>query len=192
MSSTSATSAHRRALLVDVVPGERVRDLALVVGFAAIIALSAQITFPLPGTPVRFTAQTFAVLLGAATLGATRAGIGASLFLIAGQVGLPWYAHPGGHTLGYIVGFVVAGLLVGYLARRGLVDRYPSAIAVMAAGNVVIYLCALPVLMAVLGIGLSTAVSVGVMPFLIGDAAKILIAAALLPSVQRWVERAAS
>jgi len=189
VSSSSASPAARRAILADVIPGERIRDVALVVGFAAVIAISAQLTFPLPGTPVRFTAQTFAVLLGAATLGATRAGIGAGLFLIAGQVGLPWYAHPGGHTLGYIVGFVAAGLLVGYLARRGFVDRYHSAVAVMAAGNVVIYLCALPVLMAVLGISLTTAVGVGVVPFLIGDAAKILIATALLPSLQRFVSR---
>lgn len=191
MSSSSATPTVRRALLVDVIPGERVRDLALIVGFAAVIALSAQVTFPLPGTPVRFTAQTLVILLGAATLGASRSATGAGLFLIAGQVGLPWYAHPGGHTLGYIVGFVVAGAVVGTLARRGFVDRYLSAIGVMAVGNVVIYLCALPVLMSVLGISLTNAIAVGVVPFLIGDAAKIVIATALLPTVQKLVGRTA-
>lgn len=189
--SASSVSTVRRPLLIDALPGARVRDAIAVVSFAMAIALSAQITFPLPGTPVRFTAQTFIVLLGAAALGARRSAWGATLFLVAGQIGLPWYAHAGGYTLGYIVGFVIAATLVGALARRGWVDGYLGAAGTMALGNLIIYACALPVLMMVLSLDLSAALALGVVPFLVGDAAKILLASALLPSLQRAVDHAA-
>jgi biotin transport system substrate-specific component len=185
---STPSSAHA-AVLADLLPGERVRDVALVAGYALAIAAGAQLAFPLPGTPILVTAQTFVVLLGAAALGPARATAGSLLFAGVGLAGVPWFAHAGGTSLGYIAGFVVAGWLVGTLARRGWVDNLAGALAAMVAGNLVIYALGVPVLAVVLGLGLEEAVALGVFPFLIGDAVKIGLAAALLPAAQRLLAR---
>ncbi len=188
---SSSSRAHTPALvLADLIPGQRVRDVALVGGYALAIAASAQLAFPLPGTPILVTAQTFVVLLGAAALGASRASIGAMLFLLVGLIGVPWFAHSSGASLGYIAGFVAAGLVVGACARAGWVDRYLSAAGVMVLGNLVIYALGVPVLAMVVGVGLLEAAAIGIVPFLVGDAIKIALATALLPSAQRLVTRA--
>jgi biotin transport system substrate-specific component len=185
----STSSSAPAAVLADLLPGERVRDVALVAGFALAIAAGAQLAFPVPGTPILVTAQTFVVLLGAAALGPTRAAAGALAFAGVGLLGVPWFAHSGGTSLGYIAGFVVAGWLVGALARRGWVDRIGGALAAMVAGNLAIYALGVPVLALVLGLGPLEAVSLGVVPFLVGDAVKIVLAAALLPAAQRLLGR---
>ncbi|MEX0953143.1 MAG: biotin transporter BioY [Nitriliruptoraceae bacterium] len=186
----SASPRASAAVLADRIPGALARDAALVTGFALAIALSAQLAFPLPGTPILVTAQTLVVLLGAATLGATRASIGAGAFLLVGLAGVPaWFAHSGGTSTGYIIGFVAAALVVGRCARSGLLRSHLGAVSVMVGGNLVIYAFGVPVLAFVLGIGLTEAVLLGVVPFLIGDAVKIAIATVLLPQVQRLVDR---
>lgn len=174
----------------DILPGARVRDVLLAGGFALAIALSAQIAFPLPGTPILVTGQTFVVLLGAAALGPVRAAAGSMLFLVAGVVGVPWFAHSGGTSIGYIIGFVAAAMLVGRLARAGWVSGHLRATVTMVAGNLVIYAFGVPVLAVVLGVGAREAIMLGAVPFLIGDGVKIALAALLLPFVQRAVERA--
>lgn len=185
----SSSRAEAPALvLADLIPGERVRDVVLVAGFALAIALSAQLAFPLPGTPILVTGQTLVVLLGAAALGAARAASGAFLFLVVGLLGIPWFAHSGGTSLGYIAGFVAASFVVGGMARRGWLTSYWRAATAMIVGNVVIYALGVPVLAAVLGVGLLEGVTLGAVPFLVGDAAKIAIATALLPTVQRFVD----
>lgn len=186
--STSRVPAPR-PVAADVLPGSRVRDVALVGVFAVAIALSAQVAFPLPGTPILVTGQTFVVLLGAAALGAARATAGSMLFLAAGVVGVPWFAHAGGTSVGYIVGFVAAAMLVGWLARVGWVSGHLRATATMVAGNLVIYAFGVPVVAVVLGVGAREAIALGLVPFLIGDAVKVALAALLLPFAQRAVER---
>jgi biotin transport system substrate-specific component len=182
---------RRPLVLADLIPAARARDAALVVAGAGLVGLAAQISVPIPGTPVPVTGQTFAALLVGAALGWRRAGASLLLYLLAGAVGVPWYAgHQsgfGGASFGYIVGFVLAASVVGYLASRGG-DRTPlRTVGTMLVGTALIYAVGVPWLMASLGVGLGTAVHLGVTPFLLGDGAKVLLAAGLLPATWRLV-----
>ena len=127
-------------VLGDVIPGGIVRDALLVVGGAAFTALSAQVSIPLPFTPVPLTLQTFAVLLTGAALGTVRGVLSMSLYLVAGVLGAPVFSNHtsgwGGASFGYVIGFVVAAAVVGRLAEGGatrgiartagvMVDRQP-------------------------------------------------------------------
>ena len=170
---------------------------------SAFVALSAQVQVPL--WPVPVTGQTFAVLvvgmaygwrLGAATL---------ALYLAEGAAGAPVFAQfsagPGviaGPTGGYIVGFVLAAVLVGFLAERGWGRTVLSTIAAMLVGNVAIYLLGVPWLAQwyggpgaeyIVASGAETAfgaaIAKGVVPFLVGDALKLALAACLMPLAWR-------
>ncbi len=153
-----------------------------------IVAASAQVVIPLPFTPVPITGSTFGVLLAAAALGPRRGVISLALYLVLGVVGLPIFqatnSGPGyalGSTGGYLIGFVVAAWVVGALARRGL-DRRPGGTAVaFIVGSLVIYAFGVPWLAFVLKVSLPEAVSLGMLPFLLGDAVKAVLAAGLLP-----------
>jgi len=123
------------------------------------------------------------VLVGAAALGSRRAGAGALLYVTAGVAGVPWFAVTSGATLGYLGGFVLAGLAVGAAAERGLLVRRGSALAVMVGAHVLIYVLGAAVLGSVLGVGPATAVALGVTPFLLGDAIKVVVAAAVVPAL---------
>ncbi|MFD5249873.1 biotin transporter BioY [Amycolatopsis sp. NPDC058340] len=191
MSSLSVTGT--RPVLADLVPGALVRDAVLVAGGAALTGAAAQILIPVPGSPVPMTGQTFAALLVGAALGWKRGALSMALYLAVGAAGFGWFQNGSsglyGASAGYIVGFVLAGALVGALAGRGG-DRTPLRTAgTMVLGNLAIYSVGVPWLMASTGMGLSTALEKGVVPFLIGDALKIAVAAALLPGTWALVSR---
>lgn len=188
MSSAATPASAPVRVLGDVIPGERVRDVLLTVGYAAAIGVSAQIAIPVQ--PVPITGQTFAVLLGAIVLGLGRAAVGGGLYLGLGLAGVPWFAPAtGGASVGYIVGFVAAAAVVGLIADRGYA-RSPGSVALtMVVGNLVIYAFGVPVLAWVLSMNATQALAAGVVPFLIGDAAKIVLATALVPVAWRLVRR---
>ena len=187
MSGYAPTAAPR--VLGDVIPGERARDALLTVGYAGAIGASAQIAIPLPFTPVPLTAQTFVVLLGAIVLGLGRASVGGALYLAAGLAGVPWFAVTGGTTMGYVAGFIAAAAALGWLADRGHA-RTPGSVAVtMVAGNLVIYAFGATVLGLTLSLPPLAALSAGVVPFLLGDAIKVVAATALVPAAWRLVHR---
>lgn len=189
----TSTVAYRPRVLADLVPGGLARDIALVVGTAAFTGVAAQVAIPLPFTPVPISLQTFAVLLGAAALGPSRAAAAMLLYLAAGMGGVPWFAEQnsgvGFPSFGYIVGFVLAAILVGALARQGADRTIPGTAGLMVAGNLVIYAIGVPYLALAIGVGLPEAVALGVLPFLIGDALKILLAVGLLPAAWRLAQR---
>lgn len=192
MSNTQAAVA-RPAVLGDLVPGRLVRDVALVLGAAAFVGIAAQVSVPVPGTPVPVSGQTFAVLLSGAALGLNRSVISMALYALAGALGVPWFTQgaSGWHfaSYGYILGFVLAGAVVGALASRGG-DRSPlRTVLTMTLGTVLIYAVGVPWLMAMTHSGFGAALSMGVRPFLIGDALKVLLAAGLLPGAWRLVRR---
>jgi biotin transport system substrate-specific component len=190
---SSLSVAGHRPVLADLVPGALVRDAILVAGGAALTGVAAQIVIPVPGSPVPMTGQTFAALLVGAALGWKRGALSMALYLAVGAAGVGWFQKGSsglfGASAGYIVGFVFAGALVGALAGRGG-DRTPLRMAgTMVLGNLVIYSFGVPWLMASTDSGLSTALQHGVVPFLIGDALKIAVAAALLPGTWALVSR---
>lgn len=181
--------------------GSRLRHIALVIAGALFIALSANLSIPVPGSPVPVTGQTFAVLLVGGALGYRRGMLATLLYLALGLF-LPVYAdHKSGiavigtirdgHVVlgtsgGYLLGFVLAGALVGRLAELGWDRRIGGALGAMLLGNVVIYLIGLPWLMAATSQDAAWTVAHGLTPFLIGDGLKLLLAAGLFP-VAWWV-----
>lgn len=193
MSTNALSPASRPFVLADVLPAARGRDAALVVGGAALVGLAAQLSIPLPFTPVPVTGQTFAVLLASAALGWQRGFASMLLYLVAGVAGVPWFAAgssgASAPTFGYIVGFVVAATVVGRLAGAGA-DRTPFRTAgLMVLGNLVIYLVGVPWLAVALDVPLGQAVALGLIPFLLGDALKIVMAAGVLPASWRLLYR---
>lgn len=202
MSSSSHATAP--AVLTDAIPGERVRDVALTLGFTLAIALSAQLYVFLPGNPVPITGQTFVVLAGAIALGAKRASAGALLYTGLGIVGVPLFAASNGATLGYIFGYTVAGVLLGMWASRGGARDVKAVTAAMVVGNLVIYACGVAWAAVILNVvdasffaafpgladaTLSTLLAYFVAPFLVGDAIKIALAVAILPTLWKLVGR---
>lgn len=170
-------------------------DVVLVVAGAGLIAAFAQLSIPLPFTPVPITGQTSAVLLVGASLGMVRGGSSALLYVFAGIVGAPVYADGThgwsvvtGASGGYLIGFVLAAALTGRLAERRWDRRFSSALGAILTGNVVIYLVGLPWLAIVLGTSLEKTLEYGLYPFVPGDALKLYLAATLLPGAWRLVE----
>ena len=178
-----------------------VRDGLLAVAGAALVALCAQISFPLPTTPVPVTMQTFAVLLVGALYGPRLGAITMLVYLAEGLAGLPVFAvgrsawSPSsvpalpvivGPTAGYLFACPLAAALVGALAARGWDRRVASAVPAMLLGNLAILLCGFLWLAAATW-ALKGAVSIGallatsVLPFLPGDAIKLGLAALALP-----------
>ena len=189
----TVTTLPARRVLADLVPGGLVRDVSLVVGAAAMTGLAAQIAVPLPFTPVPISLQTFTVLLAGAALGPARGVAAMALYLVAGVAGVPWFsdttsgwAFP---SFGYVLGFVVAAGLVGWLARRGVDRSVIGTIGTMIAGNLVIYALGVPYLAAAIGVELPRALALGATPFLLGDGLKILLTAGLLPAAWRLAGR---
>jgi biotin transporter BioY len=183
MAGSASTAAARPYTLVDRLPGALARDTTAVLGFAVAIAVGSRIAFPLGFTPVPVTMQTFVVLVGAVLLGMRRAAVGALVYAATGVAGVPWFAVTSGATLGYVAGFVVAAALVGLAAERGWLVRRLPALGVMAGAHALVYLLGAPVLALVLGVTPGRAVTLGVLPFLAGDALKVLAAAAVAPAL---------
>jgi biotin transport system substrate-specific component len=166
----------------------RVRDISLVVAGALLIYLSARISFPVPGSPVPATGQTFGVLLVGGALGFRRGPLSVALYVLLGVIGLPFFAEgKGGLTViwgatgGYLLGFVVAGALVGRLAELGWDRRLGGALGAMLLGNIVIYVIALPWLGVVASSSPAETIALGLTPFIVGDALKLILAALLFP-----------
>jgi biotin transport system substrate-specific component len=179
--------------LVPIQVGERVsaraRNVALVVIGALFIYLTARIVFPVPGSPVPVTGQTFGVLLVGGALGFKRGLAAVALYVAIGLIGLPFFAEgKGGLAVlvgasgGYLVGFLVAGIVVGRLAELGWDRHLGGAVAMMLAGSFAIYAIGLHWLKAVTGMSLDDTIANGLTPFIAWDAAKLAVAAAIFPA----------
>ncbi|MGH6655466.1 MAG: biotin transporter BioY [Actinocrinis sp.] len=195
--STAANLPAARPVLADLLPGRGsswARSAVLVTGGAVFTGLAAQVSIPVAGSPVPVSGQTFAVLLAGAALGPWRAAASMLLYLAAGFAGVPWFA--GGATgslhaptLGYLVGFILAGAVVGRCAELGA-DRSPwRTVLTMVLGNLVIYTVGVTWLAISLRVPAGTALALGLRPFLLGDALKIALAAGLLPGAWKLLGR---
>jgi biotin transport system substrate-specific component len=171
----------------------RARHLALVLLGTLVIALSAQVAIPVPGSPVPVTGQTFGVLLTAGALGFRRGFAATLLYVLLGVVGLPVFAHGAsgisivlGASGGYLVGFVVAAAVVGGLAELGWDRNLLGSIGAMLIGSALIYLVGLPWLAVVAKLDVPTTLQEGLYPFLLGDALKLALVAAAFPAAW-WI-----
>jgi biotin transport system substrate-specific component len=194
--ASSPALPSRPLVLADLVPAVRARDVGLVGLRILVMALLAQVSIPVPGSPVPITGQTLGVVLTAAGLGPVR-GVAVQVgYILAGMVGLPFYADLSGGvhvvlgaTGGYLIGFIPAAYLMGLAARRGA-DRRPwTALPLFVAGQAVIFAVGVPWLAVAAGLTASQALSAGLYPFILGGLVKAVVAAAVLGSAWALVRR---
>ncbi len=160
----------------------------------AVLAISAQIAFNIPFSPVPVTAQTFAVLLVGAAFGPIRGGAVILMYLAEGISGLPVFANGGfgaayliGPTGGYLMSFVPAAVTVGYLAERGWDRKLWTTFAAMTLGTAIILLGGTSWL--ALTTQRTDILAIALFPFIPGAFVKIVAAAGLLPTVWKFVNR---
>ncbi|MFF8842958.1 biotin transporter BioY [Streptomyces sp. NPDC015127] len=191
--STAVAPVRPGTVLADLLPASRVRDIALVAGGAALTGIAAQISVPVPGSPVPVSGQTFAALLVGTALGARRGFLALGLYAVAGMAGVPWFAQgTSGYTMpsfGYILGMLLAATVVGGLARRGADRTVLRTAGAMAVGSLIIYAVGVPYLALATGMSLGQAVAAGLVPFLIGDALKAALAMGALPTTWKLIGR---
>jgi biotin transport system substrate-specific component len=179
----------------------RLRHIAMICVGAAFIAATANVAFVIPGNPVPVTGQTLSVLVVGGALGLRRGLMSVGMYLILGLF-LPIYAHQA-HGLstivgvgssgvslspvgGYLISFLFAAALVGWLAENGWDRHIGGAVGAMILGEVVIYVIAVPWLALALDVSPAKAISLGLTPFIVGDAIKLAIAAGIFP-VAWWL-----
>jgi biotin transport system substrate-specific component len=172
---------------------------AAVVLFATVLTIAAaQVSIPLPFTPVPFTLQPMVVLLAGAALGPRLGMTSQVLYLALGLAGLPVFAASPvlpqgamrllGPTGGYLMSYPFAAFVAGYFAERGFDRRYLTSVLAMTAGLSVVF--AFGVAWLAFGaphVGLSAAIATGLVPFVPADLVKILLAATILPSAWRFL-----
>ncbi|MDE1047725.1 MAG: biotin transporter BioY, partial [Candidatus Nanopelagicales bacterium] len=180
-------------VLADYAARTALAQIALVFSGAVFVGIAAQVAIPLPFTPVPLTLQTFAVLLAGAALGSLRGVASMALYALMGVVGVPWFSEGSSGfstaSFGYILGFILAAFIVGRLAERGASTTSIQSAALMVIGNLAIYAVGVTWLKFAIDSSWATALSLGVVPFLIGDAIKIALAAGLLPLSWKGLEK---
>jgi len=174
------------------------RKLALALGMAALIGLLAQVRVYLPWSPVPVTGQTFAVLLAAVILGRWWGGISLTMYAGLGMAGVPWFqglngglAYMAGPTGGYIVGFILAALFLGYVTDKYIRSRsFVVMLGLMLfASFVLVYVPGLIQLGLWLSmvkgepVTLTGLLTIGALPFIAGDITKAVLAAAIARGV---------
>jgi biotin transport system substrate-specific component len=170
-------------------------QLLSVLFVAVLTASAAQLSFPLPFTPVPFTIQPMIVLVGAAALGSRLGALAQIVYLTLGIAGLPVFAFSPelphgvarllGPTGGYLMAYPIAAFLTGLLAERGLDRRYLTSILAMSAGLSVIF--AGGVLWIARLTGIETALATGLYPFIVVDIIKVVAAGLVLPTAWKFL-----
>lgn len=197
---TNATGFARRAVLADRIRTSGLAtDAALVAGGALFTAALAQLEVPM--WPVPVTGQTLAVVLVGATLGARRGMLALLVYAVAGLAGAPFFADMQGGlqalalpSFGYVIGFVPAAGVIGWLARRNWDRKVGRATVAMLLASAIPFVSGLPYLAVALGAlglpnDLQSVLAAGLYPFIVGGVAKALIAAGVLPLAWKLVGR---
>lgn len=181
---TTVTTTRPRPLADALLPRTVAVSTALVVAGALLTAGTAQLSVPL--WPVPITGQTLAVLLVGSALGARRGALSMALYVLLGVVGLPVFADgtagPGvlvGPSGGYVVGFIAAAAVVGWVAERFGDRRFTAALLSFVLGTVVTFAVGMVWLAASLGLDLQHTLEYGLYPFVVGGVAKALIGAGI-------------
>jgi biotin transport system substrate-specific component len=168
-------------------------DISLIIGGSLLISLCAQVKILLPFSPVPITGQTFAVLMIGTLLGSWRGSLCVLTYIVQGVAGLPVFALGGGFAVligptgGYLLGFIPAAYITGWLAQKGWDRRIGTTVLAMVLGNIVIYAFGLFRLCCLTGINRAVP-AVGLYPFVVGDLLKIALAAAVLPAGWKLLE----
>ena len=165
------------------------KNIVLILSFALLTGFSARFTIETGIIPI--TMQTLVVLLSGILLGSKRGAMSQITYISMGMAGLPWFARGGGMqyimspTFGYILGFVFAAFLTGWLAEKGWDKSVKTAIFAIFLGNILIYIPG--VLWLTRFVGSDNVLAVGVYPFIAGDLLKILLAGIVLPIIWKII-----
>jgi biotin transport system substrate-specific component len=173
-------------------------EALFVVGGVGFVAAMAQVSIPVPGSPVPVTGQTLAVLLVGTTYGARLGVTTFATYLLAGIAGAPIFAPSAtsanhgidrvmSATGGYLVGMLVASLLLGYLADRKADQKFLTSYPALLLGEVVIFGFGLTWLHNSLNLSWSATIAAGFTPFIIGEILKIAIVGTSLPLIWRKI-----
>ncbi len=195
MSAASASAVNPRLVLADAIPGARVRDAALVLTGVALMSGLAQVAIPLQGSPVPITGQTLGVGLIGATLGMRRGVITMLLYVLAGLF-LPVFSDGGqgidriiGANGGYILGFVVATGVIGWLAERGADRKVVTTFLAFVVAQVVVFAFGLAGLKIALSESWAWTIHNGFTVFIIGGLIKAALGGLALPGAWQAVRR---
>ena len=169
-------------------------DVVIIIIGSVFVALSSQLAFYLPFSPIPITGQTFAVLFIGAVLGSRRGGLSLALYVLEGLIGLPVFAGGTGGmailfgpTAGYLVGFIPAAILVGYLLEKGFSRNRISMFFALLFGSIVIYLFGVFRLLSF--VEYEKVFMLGIAPFLVGDVIKTVLAPILIPSGWKLIKK---
>jgi len=171
--------------------------IGLVIAASALVGLCAHISLPLPFTPVPLTLQNFAVILIGMILGPTLGFSAMVLYLAEGALGMPVFtpqgpagiAHLLGPSAGYLFSYPLAAAaagLAGHLARRNR-TRFAAGIVAAVAATVLIFTLGTSWLAYLLHLSAPASWHLAIEPFLFGEIAKIIAAAAIYSSTRRWL-----
>jgi biotin transport system substrate-specific component len=201
-SASSTTAVVRHHVLTDAIlfspfaakaMSVPVAKAFLIVVGSLLLAISAQIKIPFYPVPV--TGQTLVVLLIGMTYGPRLGGATVAAYLLQGAMGWPVFAGTAvgaaalvGPTGGYLAGFLVAAVVMGFLAERGMGRSIISTVIAMMIGNAVIYVMGVSWLISFIGV--EKALVFGMAKFLYGDLLKLVVAACLMPVAWRFVSSA--
>jgi biotin transport system substrate-specific component len=171
-------------------------QISLILTGTVFLALMAQISFPIPGSPVPFTGQTLGVLLLGTAYGASLGFSTMAFYLLMGILGAPIFAA-GSHGLekiagatgGYLVGMLISTLVLGALAGRKWDQKIKTVIPTMIIGNSVVFTFGLIWLHQYTGQSWAWTFEKGFTPFIFGEVLKIAIASTALPVVWRFVSK---
>jgi biotin transport system substrate-specific component len=191
--------AVARPTLIDQIWPQRaapaLRWAALAIVGSLLLTASAKAQFPM--WPVPMTMQSFVVLVLGMAYGPRLAAATVGLYLAQGAFGLPVFAgtpekglglaYMAGPTGGYLAGFMVAAVAMGWLAERGWDRTLVWSVAAMSIGTVLLFACGVGWL-AVL-IGWHKAIAGGLTPFILGSVLKLALAAAVMPLAWNAIER---
>ena len=168
-----------------------------IVGGTLFIAALAQIAIPVPGSPVPVTGQTLAVYLIGTTYGARLGFATFSTYLLAGIAGAPVFAPAAtqglarltGATGGYLIGMLVATLILGALADRKADQKFKTSFPALISGSVIVFTFGLIWLNVSLNLTWAQTISAGLTPFIFGEVIKIAITATSLPLIWRRISK---
>ncbi len=198
MTSSRAQSQTLRAALFPA--STALTQATFLMGGVAFLAVLAQIAIPVPGSPVPVTGQTLGVFLIATTYGARLAGLTFVTYLLAAIAGAPIFAASStlpSHGLaritsatgGYLIGMLVATIVIGYLAEKKADRKFRTSFPMLILGSVVIFTFGLTWLKLSLALSWADAISIGLIPFIFGEALKITITATSLPIIWKKISR---
>lgn len=194
-------SIHSNSLRATIFPRSTALTQALfIVGGVGFLTALAQISIPVPGSPVPVTGQTLGVLLIGTTYGARLGFTTFATYLLAGIAGAPLFAPSAtspnhgldrllGATGGYLVGMLVASLILGYLADRKADQKFRTSFPTLLLGDAIIFAFGLTWLHFSLDISWAKTIAAGFTPFIFGEALKIAITATSLPLIWRRISR---